>query len=387
MLVTIFVCFISSGLTLMSEAEYVNFLSDEYIGHLNKQNLTWQAGRNFPTDLTLKDVERLFGTPPKLGSLPECPAPEERRVTHEERKDASEIPSEFDARQNFKECSDLISVIPDQGACASSYAFAIPSVASDRLCIASHGSIKRLLSAEYVTACCKMCRLSAALCTTGTSSGAWAWIHKRGLVTGGGYNSNIGCQPSSFPSCNHSPVANDQSSCATLPAPQPKCHTRCTNTLYKTGFFQDKNKFKKYYWLSEKVSDIQMEIMSHGPVVGNIYIYSDLLNYKSGVYVVSKDANILTYASVKIIGWGVENSTPYWLVVSTYGANWGLGGTFKIRRGHNEAIIESLVNAALPRQTFEKNGLQEVSDEVEVDSEEVEEPDHDFEFLENSLDV
>lgn len=80
-----------------------------------------QAGRNFPTDLTLKDVERLFGTPPKLGSLPERPAPEERRVTHEERKDASEIPSEFDARQNFKECSDLISVIPDQGACASSY--------------------------------------------------------------------------------------------------------------------------------------------------------------------------------------------------------------------------------------------------------------------------
>lgn len=37
-------------------------------------------------------------------------------------------------------------------------AFAIPGVASDRLCVVSEGRVQKLLSSEYVTACCKMCR-------------------------------------------------------------------------------------------------------------------------------------------------------------------------------------------------------------------------------------
>lgn len=30
--------------------------------------------------------------------------------------------------------------------------------------------------------------------------------------------------------------------------------------------------------------------------------------------------------AVKVIGWGSENGTPYWLVANSWNANWGLQG-------------------------------------------------------------
>ncbi|KAL1453846.1 hypothetical protein WDU94_010156 [Cyamophila willieti] len=328
----------------------VYFLSDEYIDNLNQQNLPWTAGRNFPSDLTQYDVERMFG--PKPTELPEAPHPSEVRKSYGNALTA--IPVEFDAREYFKSCTSIISVVNDQGACASSYAFAIPSVASDRLCIHSHGHIQKNLSSQYILSCCKMCRYphQDQICSGGISSSTWQWVHKRGLVTGGGYKSNIGCQPVSFPPCNHGTTSSSLPSCKTLPAPQPKCHTRCTNDNYGRNFFQDKFRFKKYYWLSEEVSDIQREIQENGPVIANMYLYDDLLSYKGGVYTVSDNANVVAYITVKIIGWGVEAGRPYWTIVSTFGESFGNRGTFKILRGRNIAIIESLVNAVLPRGNY-----------------------------------
>lgn len=51
--------------------------------------------------------------------------------------------------------------------------------------------------------------------------------------------------------------------------------------------------------------------------------------------------------AIKIIGWGNEiingEKKPYWLCVNSWGKNWGINGTFKLRRGTNECKIESFV--------------------------------------------
>jgi hypothetical protein len=48
--------------------------------------------------------------------------------------------------------------------------------------------------------------------------------------------------------------------------------------------------------------------------------------------------------AVKIIGWGVENKIPYWIVANSWGSRWGaLGGFFKILRGVNHCGIEEYV--------------------------------------------
>ena len=54
--------------------------------------------------------------------------------------------------------------------------------------------------------------------------------------------------------------------------------------------------------------------------------------------------------NVKIVGWGTEDGTPYWLVANSWGAGWGdLGGFFKILRGENHCGIEGDILAGEPK--------------------------------------
>lgn len=52
--------------------------------------------------------------------------------------------------------------------------------------------------------------------------------------------------------------------------------------------------------------------------------------------------------AVKILGWGVEDGTPYWLIANTWNTHWGDKGFFKILRGTNHCGIESHIIAGLP---------------------------------------
>ena len=52
--------------------------------------------------------------------------------------------------------------------------------------------------------------------------------------------------------------------------------------------------------------------------------------------------------AVKILGWGVENDTPYWLIANSWNEDWGDKGYFKILRGSNECNIESDILGGTP---------------------------------------
>lgn len=52
--------------------------------------------------------------------------------------------------------------------------------------------------------------------------------------------------------------------------------------------------------------------------------------------------------AIRILGWGVENDTPYWLVANSWNTDWGSNGFFKILRGKDECGIEGQINAGLP---------------------------------------
>lgn len=51
-------------------------------------------------------------------------------------------------------------------------------------------------------------------------------------------------------------------------------------------------------------------------------MYADFLSYKSGVYQHMSGQELGGHA-IKILGWGVENSTPYWLVANSWNEDWG----------------------------------------------------------------
>lgn len=88
------------------------------------------------------------------------------------------------------------------------------------------------------------------------------------------------------------------------------------------------------------------EIFKNGPIEGAFTVYEDFLAYKSGVYKHTTGSQLGGHA-IKIIGWGVENGTKYWLIVNSWNEGWGDKGTFKILRGSNHCGIENSSNAGV----------------------------------------
>ena len=88
--------------------------------------------------------------------------------------------------------------------------------------------------------------------------------------------------------------------------------------------------------------------MTHGPVEAAFTVYEDFLSYKTGVYHHTTGGALGGHA-IKIVGWGVENGTPYWLVANSWNEDWGNKGFFRIKRGSNECGIEGQIVAGIPQ--------------------------------------
>ncbi|RCN33844.1 hypothetical protein ANCCAN_20316 [Ancylostoma caninum] len=70
--------------------------------------------------------------------------------------------------------------------------------------------------------------------------------------------------------------------------------------------------------------------MKHGPVVASFQIYEDFTHYKGGIYVHTAGMLVGGHA-VKIIGWGRENGTDYWLIANSYNIDWGEDGMCSLK--------------------------------------------------------
>jgi len=256
--------------------------------------------------------------------------------------DISRVPASFDARTHWGEMCPSLKEVRDQASCGSSWAFAAVEAMSDRLCIATQGVTQVHLSAEDVNSCCSLCGMG---CAGGYPAAAWSYWHRYGIVSGGNYNSSEGCLPYSIPACKH-----EESRAGSLPpcgpdVPTPACSKTCQNGVPWSG---DKRYGATGYSIPERVGDIKHEIASHGPVEAAFIVYQDFLAYKSGVYVHKGGREIGGHA-VKLIGWGEEEGTAYWIAANSWNADWGDNGFFKIRSGTNECGIESQVVAGLPK--------------------------------------
>ncbi|XP_016121449.1 cathepsin B-like, partial [Sinocyclocheilus grahami] len=86
------------------------------------------------------------------------------------------------------------------------------------------------------------------------------------------------------------------------------------------------------------------ELFKNGPVEAAFTVYEDFLHYKSGVYQ-HVSGSVLGGHAIKILGWGEENSVPYWLAANSWNTDWGDNGFFKILRGEDHCGIESEIVA------------------------------------------
>jgi len=100
--------------------------------------------------------------------------------------------------------------------------------------------------------------------------------------------------------------------------------------------------------ISSDVTSIATEIMTNGPVEACFSVYEDFVSYKTGVYR-HVTGDFLGGHCLKIVGWGVEGSDPYWILVNSWTTYWGDQGTVKILRGKDECGIEDDVVCSTPK--------------------------------------
>merc|ERR1712087_404439 len=95
-------------------------------------------------------------------------------------------------------------------------------------------------------------------------------------------------------------------------------------------------------------SHMKTELSTNGSIEVAFTVYEDFPTYKSGVYQhVTGEA--LGGHAIRILGYGDENGTKYWLVANSWNETWGDHGYFKILRGENHCGIESGAAAGQPR--------------------------------------
>lgn len=310
------------------------------IDHINSAQNSWTAHANpYFAGTDLKYVKSLCGT--ILDG--------KKRITLEQKDDTlfnfEAVPEEFDTRTNWPECAKITGHVRDQASCGSCWAFGSTEAFNDRLCIASKGSFQTLLSVQDTTSCCGLLNCMSFGCGGGQPPAAWRYFVHTGVVSGGDssdIDSGATCYPYEIPSCAHHVVDPTRPNC-TSEGKTPKCQKSCTDAKYGTTFTKDLHKASKAYSLSGE-SQMKADIAQYGSVTGAFTVYADFPNYKSGVYK-HVTGSALGGHAIKIIGWGTENNTPYWLVMNSWNENWGDHGLFKIARGNNECGIESSISA------------------------------------------
>jgi len=309
------------------------FLTDSFINEINSAQSTWTAGPSKFMSWSKHSIKRLMGVRPEYF--------EQHKLMHTIQQEVpADLPDNFDARVQWANCP-IIAEVRDQGSCGSCWAFGAVEAMSDRICIASKGAQNFHISAEDLVACCSACGFG---CDGGFPQTAWEYYEKTGLVTGGNYNTKQGCEPYTIPSCDHH-VNGSMPPCGPE-QPTPSCSKKCIDS-YSTPFAKDKHYGKTAYAVPSSAKQIETEIFTKGPVEAAFTVYADFLAYKSGVYKHTA-GGVLGGHAVKILGWGVEDSTPYWLVANSWNEDWGDKGYFKILRGSNECGIEDGIVAGEP---------------------------------------
>jgi len=243
-------------------------------------------------------------------------------------------------------CPTLFEV-RDQAACGSCWAFGAVEAMSDRICIHSKGKLVVHISAEDLLSCCEECGFG---CEGGEPPNAWEYWVQTGIVSGSNFTTHSGCLPYEIPPCDHHVVGHLQP-CGQI-VPTPKCERQCIPG-YNGTFAKDKHFGSKSYTVKSNELKIQQEIMKNGPVEAAFSVYDDFVQYKSGVYR-HHAGEALGGHAVKMLGWGVENGEPYWLIANSWNTDWGDKGFFKILRGKDECGIESEIVAGLPRMNWTK---------------------------------
>jgi len=210
-------------------------------------------------------------------------------------------------------------------------------VLTDRVCLASNGTVDRRLSGQDVTSCTNINGCEGADLVI-----AWEYIQKTGVVSGGPYGDRSSCFPYQLPHCTQqhgTNVTNNTYPACGKNAETPECPLQCSNG---EDWSSSKVRAGAPYYLTGE-ADMMQELVQHGPLTVTFSIYDDFPAYQSGIYD-NTSSRLIGGHAVGLYGYGQEAGTKYWLLKNLWNAEWGEGGWFRIARGIDSCDIESGIN-------------------------------------------
>jgi cathepsin B len=261
-------------------------VTDELVNSINSSNLNWTASSEWAGNMTVAQARSLLGT---------IQAPLTAKKAHwGSLLKYTSVPDSFDSRTEWPNC---VHAIRDQQQCGSCWAFGATEALSDRYCIQK--GINVVLSPEYLVDCDN----DNYGCNGGYLQLAWDFMQNTGVVDD---------------TCDPYTAGDGQSS---------QCISSC----------KDSEAMKVYRsTAAESFSDptsIKMAIMKGGPVETAFSVYQDFFAYSSGIYKYDGTSAYAGGHAVKIVGWGVQSGTDYWIVANSWGTGWGESGFFNIAFG------------------------------------------------------
>merc|ERR1712151_1400370 len=184
-------------------------------------------------------------------------------------------------------------------------------------------------------------------CNGGIPSTVYVYYKTSGIVDGGNYGDKTGCYSYQLAPCAHHSVDPKYKNCSD-PVPTPKCSRTCADDG-KSWRASKRHGGDMGYSVCQQGSNtscpdaMMKEIYQNGPITGMFFVHQSFLAYKSGVYKAGFPFldPMLGGHAIKILGWGEDRGTKYWLVANSWNEDWGDSGFFKIQRGANQCQIEN----------------------------------------------
>ncbi|VDO92700.1 unnamed protein product, partial [Schistosoma margrebowiei] len=90
-----------------------------------------------------------------------------------------------------------------------------------------------------------------------------------------------------------------------------------------------------YIQVDDNEEELQKAVYDIGPIAVRITMTQEFLTYGSGVLLIDDCQNEEPFESVLIVGYGIENGIPYWLLKFSLGEEFGDHGYMKLARNHN----------------------------------------------------
>ena len=271
---------ITLGITSSVNSINVSLENNNKIEDLQKtieeNNADWNAGKTSISDYSDYEIKRLLGA--KTENFEENPNEETTNMN---------APNSFDWRDVYG--TDYTTPVKNQGNCGSCVGFGVISALEVYLKYNADNLYDFDLSEGHLF-----------FCGGGTCNGGW-W-------------------PKDALSRLKNTGVPDET-CLPYNSRYTECNDACEDWMKKTVKISD---FRRAY----SIESMKESIVTYGPLVGTLVVYSDLKYYNGGIYEHVSGSKLGGHC-VSIVGY---NDDPgYWICKNSWGANWGEDGYFRIK--------------------------------------------------------